>query len=1174
MKKNNPMGNHLTEKVPIKHFLLIMRTAFILLFTCVFCSMAEMSYTQNARVTINKRNATLKEVLNEIEKQTDYLFIYNNEVNTNEKVSVRAKQKAVSEVLYSILENKDMNYSMEGNHILLSTVENVNSEEISSIITQQQKKQITGTVVDEAGIPVIGANIIERGTTNGTVTDIDGNFNLQVENNASIHVSYIGYLDQDINSTNQTRLNIVLTEDTKTLDEVVVVGFGTQKKVNLTGAVGTISAESIEGRPVANALQALQGQVPGLNISQTNGLLNSSPSMNIRGTGTIGSGSTAQPLVLIDGTEGNLEFVNPQDIENISVLKDAAASSIYGSRAPFGVILVTTKKGKAGQATVNYNNNLRWSAPTVRPKVMDSYTFATFMNDACVNSNTSAFITDERLQRIKDYVDGKITTVSIVDATNPQYWANGNSFGNANVDAYDFYYKDWAFSQEHNISASGGNDRFTFYTSLGFLDQNGLLDVADDSYQKFTPMGKIDAEITSWLKLNYTTRFIRTDYGRPTSLTSGLYANWARQNWPILPTHDDNGYIYRGSPLLYIEQGGKTNDQTDSYNNHGSLTMEPVKNWVTTVDLNYNIESYNQKSVSLKTYNHDVNGAPYINRQTSSVSNKWWKNNYLNLNVYSAYDFTLNQHHNFKMMAGLQYENLKYSTFGLSRAGVVVDDLPVVDLTSGLNYDGTVATPSVNGSMKEWSTAGYFGRLNYDYQGKYLAEVNLRYDGSSRFRSDNRWNWFPSFSAGWNIARENFWEPFSPIVNTLKLRGSYGNLGNQNTSNWYPTYEVLSVQTNAGTWLQNSVKPNVAYSPALISSTLTWEKINTWNVGVDAGAFNNRLTGAFDYYVRKTLDMVGPAIELPNILGKNPPRGNNTDLKTYGFELEIAWQDRLQNGLSYGAKLLLSDYQTEITKYPNTTNSLSTYYPGMKLGEIWGYETIGIAQSDEEMQNHLSSLPNGGQNAFGSQWTAGDIMYKDTNGDGMISAGSNTLGDYGDQRVIGNSTPRFQFGLDMNASWKGFDARIFLQGVAKRDYWSGTEAFFGSNKTNMWYIIGFTEHADYFRPEQSNDLPVNLDSYYPRPLLSNKNLRAQTRYLQNAAYIRLKNISVGYTLPIQITNKFHVNKLRLFFSGENLWTGTKLANMFDPEGIDGGHSNSGLGYPLQKTFSFGLSVTL
>jgi TonB-linked SusC/RagA family outer membrane protein len=903
-------------------------------------------------------------------------------------------------------------------------------------------------------------------------------------------------------------------------------------------------------------------------------LLDTAPSMNIRGTGTIGSGSTAQPLVLIDGAEGNLEYINPQDIENISVLKDAAASSIYGSRAPFGVILVTTKRGKSGQTNVNYNNNFRWSAPISRPDIMDSYTFATFVNDACVNSNTSPWVTDERLQRIKDYVEGNITTVSIVDSNNPQYWANGNSFGNANVDAYDFYYKDWSFSQEHNVSASGGNDKFTFYTSVGFLDQNGLLDVAEDHYQKFTPMGKIDAQVTSWLKLNYTTRFIRTDYNRPTSLSSGMYANWARQNWPILPTHDDNGYIYRGNPLLVLVEGGESYDQTDNFNNHGSITIDPIKNWVTTVDFNYNVESYNQHKVSLKTYNHDVNGDPYVNRQTSSVSNKWWKNNYLNLNIYSTYDFKLYQQHNFKLMMGLQFEDLKYSTFGLSRAGVIVDNLPVVDLTSGLNYDGSAAMPSVNGSMKEWNTAGYFGRINYDYQGKYLTEANLRYDGSSRFRSDKRWNWFPSFSLGWNIAREGFWEDYTDKVNLLKLRGSFGSLGNQYTDNWYPTYQVLSVSSNAGTWLQNGVKPNVAYSPSLISSTLTWEKINTWDVGIDLGALKNRLTASFDYYVRKTLDMVGPAIELPNILGASVPKSNNTDLKTYGFELEVDWRDRLQNGLSYGVKFILSDYQTEITKYPNATNSLSSHYRGKKLGEIWGYETIGIAKSEEDMQNHLESLPNGGQNAFGSQWSAGDIMYKDTNGDGLVSAGSNTLNDPGDQRIIGNSTPRFQFGLDLNTSWKGFDARIFLQGVAKRDYWNGTPAFWGSNRSNMWFIIGLTDHVDYFRETDSNHLSANIDSYYPRPLLSDKNQKPQTGYLQNAAFIRLKNISVGYTLPQHISNRFYVKNMRLFFSGENLWTGTRLAKMFDPEGINGNNSESGIGYPLYKTVSFGLNVTL
>jgi hypothetical protein len=424
------------------------------------------------------------------------------------------------------------------------------------------------------------------------------------------------------------------------------------------------------------------------------------------------------------------------------------------------------------------------------------------------------------------------------------------------------------------------------------------------------------------------------------------------------------------------------------------------------------------------------------------------------------------------------------------------------------------------------------------------------------------------------MARESFWENLQNTVSVLKLRTSYGELGNQNTNNWYPTYQVISVSANSGSWLQNGTKPNVAYSPELISSTLTWEKIISSNVGIDVAALNNRLTGSFDYYVRETRDMVGPAMELPNILGKTVPRSNNTDLKTYGFEVEIGWQDRLENGLLYNARFILSDYQTEITRYPNATQSLSTYIAGQKLGNIWGYETIGIAKSNEEMEAHLASLPEGGQNALGSNWMAGDIMYRDLNNDGKINSGSYTLNDHGDLKVIGNNTPRYQFGLDMNSAWKGFDLRIFLQGVAKRDYWTSSPMFFG-NSTGFWNQINLKEHVDYFRLEQSNHLPANIDAYYPRPLYNNyaKNFRTQTRYLQNAAYIRLKNISLGYTIPQQATRKLYVNRLRIYFSCENLWTGTKLAPMFDPESIDG-MNTFGDGYPLEKIISFGLNVTL
>lgn len=1169
MKKNILPETFQLKDLQTKHLFRIMRTTTFLLIIGTLSICAGNTYSQKMNVSINKTNAQLTEIINEIENQTNYLFIYNNEVDVTQKLSIVANNKPIDLFLKKLLEDTDISFIIEGSHILLS-------KNAQASLPQQRVNTITGSIQDLNGEPIIGANIVIKGSTVGTISDISGNFAIDVPQNGILKISFIGYLPQEIPVNNQTKITVTLLEDTKSIEEIVVVGFGTQKKVNLTGAVGTVSSKDLQNRPVQNVQQALQGLIPGLNIQQTNGMLDATPSMNIRGTSNLGTGSSSSPLVLIDGVESDISNLNPQDIENISVLKDAAAASIYGSRAPFGVILVTTKKGSSGKTKVNYNNNFRWNAPVVLPKTMDSYSAATYLNDACINSNISAYITDEQLQRIVDYQNGTLTTALIPDKSNPTIWGSGYSHGNANVDIYDFYYKDWAFSQEHNLNVSGGNERFTFYTSLGYLDQSGLLEIAKDDFKKFTPMAKIEANVTDWLKLSYTTRFIRTDYSYPTELTNNLFSDLGRQGPPWVPQLDPNGHFYLSSQRPnQMVNGGRTNNQLDNFNNRASLVLEPIKNWKTTVEFNYNISSSNSHAVQLKTYDYTVANEPYIRRTTDYVSNTYWKNNFLNLNAYSSYHFSLNDNHKFTAMIGTQLEELKRVTFGLNRVGVIVDELPVVNLTTGLNYNGTAATPYVYGANGEWSTVGYFGRINYDYQGRYLLEANLRYDGTSRFRKDKRWNWFPSFSAGWNIAREKFWEDFEDSVNTLKLRASYGKLGNQNTDSWYPTYQVMSVYTNSGSWLQNGAKPNTAYSPDLISSSLTWERINTWDVGLDIAAFNNRLTGSFDYYQRKTLDMVGPAQELPNILGKAVPKTNNSDLKTSGFEIELAWQDQLKNGLSYRVRFLLSDYQTEITRYPNKTKSLSTYYEGQKLGNIWGYETIGIAKTNEEMEAHLNSLPNGGQNAFGSNWQEGDIMYKDLNGDGKISSGANTFDDPGDRKIIGNSTPRFQFGLDLNAAWKGFDARLFFQGVGKRDYWSDTDMFWGLSSRGQWFAFYLKEHLDYFRPEQSNDLAANLDAYYPRPLVSgaSKNQQVQSRYLQNAAYIRLKNISLGYTLPQQFTNRFSVSQLRFFVSGENLWTGTKLAKMFDPESINTTYT-SGDGYPIQKTISLGLTITL
>lgn len=1052
-----------------------------------------------------------------------------------------------------------------------------------------QQRTIKGVVLDEAGIPIIGANVVQKGTTNGVITDLDGNFVLKIEGTEELQISYIGYISQTINVQGKNDIKIILKEDSQTLDEVVVVGFGTQKKVNLTGSVGVVSADEIKERPVANATQALQGIVPGLQITQTNGSLEDSPSINVRGTTTIGQGTSGSPLVLIDGMEGDLNTINPQDIANISVLKDAAASSIYGSRAPFGVILITTKSGnKDGKISINYNNSFRWGTPINMNHMMNSVDFASWMNDTFTNGGSAAYFGKERMDEIVAYhnatpygpgqritEDGTILTNMKVkkDGT----WDNAYPTAIDDVDWYSEIYKDWNFSQEHNFSVNGGSKKFSYYASFNFLNQSGFMKIGEEGKKRYNGTAKINSQITDWLNFNYAMRFTREDYIRPSALTDDLYKNMARQGWPILPLYDKNGYYYDApSPALGLAEGGTDKKQTDNIYHQIGFILEPIKNWKTHLEFNYRIKSANRHWDTQMRYNHDYEGDPYIYKNNSNVHEDYYKENYYNFNVYTEYNHTFNQAHNLHVMGGFQAEDLKQTQFGLQRNGIMFPGKPEVDLTTGLDYNGNEVVPLTNGSRNEWATAGFFARVNYDYQGKYLIEGNLRADGTSRFRKGNQWKAFPSVSVGWNIARENFFEPINDVIGTLKLRASYGSLGNQNTTNWYQTYQTMTVGSSNGSWLMNGKKPNTATAPGLVSTTLTWETIESYNIGLDWGIFNNRLTGSFDYYIRNTKNMVGNAPELPAILGTDVPVTNNTDLRTSGWELSIGWNDRLNNGLAYSAKFNVSDARTKITRYPNNpTNAIDTYIEGHYINEIWGYETVGLAKTDEEMQTHLATLPNGGQDALGSDWKAGDIMYADLNGDGKISGGAGTLNDPGDKKVIGNSTPRYLFGLDLNASWKGFDVRIFFQGVMKRDYWQGSTYLFGASNNGQWWATGLSQISDYFRDENSWSVQngyqsVNTDSYLPRPLYNNKNQKCQTRYLQNAAYIRLKNLQIGYTIPQSITARWGIQNIRVFFSGENLWTGTSLASQFDPETISSYNGNS---YPLSKTLSCGINVT-
>ena len=1056
-----------------------------------------------------------------------------------------------------------------------------------SVTAFAQNITVKGVVKDGTGETVIGASVVVKGTINGTITGIDGDFSIpNVEKGAVIQISFVGYVTQEV-KWNGTPINVTLKDDTKALDEVVVVAFGTQKKVNVTGAVSTIGTKELEARPINTVTDALQGVIPGMNIStgESGGALNGNKAFNIRGIGTIGAGSKVEPLVLIDGMEGDINAINPQDIENISVLKDAAASSIYGSRAPGGVILITTKKGKSGKPTINYNNNFRFLSPLNMAEMADSYSFALAINDQLTNGGQAPMYSAKKLQQIQDFQTGKST----------QYmWANAGGRWNAfddpdRIDVMPTANTDWlktmfgnSFTQEHSVSVNGGSEQIQYYLSANYLDQGGLLNYGNDNKQRYAFTAKINANLTKWLNVSYNMRFNRSDYDAPSFSGSGevksnqFFFDVCRY-WPVIPVVDPNGFYTSESKIYQLTQGGRYKTQSDVISQQLAFVIEPIKDWKINAELNYRTNSNFDHTDRQTVYAYDKDKNPYeVANTTSSVTEYAYKSNFFNPNIFTEYSKEFNGGHNMKVMLGFQSEIFSQRDITASKDNIM-SGVPTLNTTQ--------SNPQNRGGYGEWATAGFFGRVNYDYNGRYLAEVNMRYDGTSRFLKEKRWNVFPSFSLGWNIAREAFFEDLTDVISMFKLRGSWGELGNQNTDSWYPFYRTMGINVNTwgnyalGDWLVNGAKPNISSESALVSSLLTWEKTQTLDLGFDLSMLRNRLNITFDYFQRKSKDMIGPAPELPGILGIAVPKVNNLDMTSKGWEVQVNWRDQIKD-FKYGITATLSDNQVTINKYPNPSNSIldkdnaNMYYDGAQIGDIWGFETVGIAQTDAEMQAHLASMSNGAQDIFGSGWGAGDIMYKDLNGDGKISRGNKTLADHGDLKKIGNKTPRYNFGLNLDGAYKGFDLKIFFQGTLKRDYMPAGDATMFWGAVGYWQTNIFKPHLDYFRPDDTtNPMGANMSAYYPRLLEDGRNRNPQTRYLQNAAYCRLKNVTLGYTLPVMLTKKFSVNNLRIFVSAENLFTITNLTNVFDPETIGVGNWD-GCTYPLSKTVSLGLSITL
>ena len=1126
------------------------------------------------QVTLTAKNMRLEKVFKEIKKQTGYVFFYDaNLLKKTRPVTLHIKNGSVTEVLKESLEGKPLDFSIERKTITIVEKESgaLNKGSLMSAVLSPVSplfQQVRGTVKDDKGNPLAGVSVVVKGTTKGTSTAADGSFIIEANNGDVLEFTRVGYKTKSIVVRANENISVQMEVQAVAGSEIVVVGYGTQKKVNLTGAVSTVDTKMLEARPVTNVGQALQGVVPGLNFSTAGlgGELNQSLSFNIRGVGTIGSGSSSSPLVLIDGMEGDMNSLNPQDIGSISVLKDAASASIYGSRAAFGVILITTKKGKAGKTKINYNDNFRFSSPMGLPTMMDSYTFAEYWNEAAANDGEQAKFSDVMIDRIKRFQSGELDSATTVNNNGRFQYYTGS---NGNTDWFKSQYKDNSFSQEHNLSINGGTENLQYYVSTNFMDQGGLTRYAGDNLQRYTLTGKINAVLSKNVKFNYDTKFIRKDYSKATHMSDLFYHNIARR-WPTVPEKDPNGFFTDPSEIAQLVQGGRTNNETDWIYQQAQLVISPLAGWNIYAEGNFRITENNVHSDVLPAYSYDANKNPYPvavgwnSPGYTSVYEYNRKENYFTTNLYSDYKFNIANVHEFKVMAGFNAELNKYRTIGASRSDLITPSIPTINTA-------TNNSKAEEGAYQNWATAGFFGRLNYNYKERYLLEVNARYDGTSRFMQDQRWNLFPSISGGWNLANEKFWKISQ--IQMLKIRGSYGELGNQNTNNWYPFYSTMPIGVGNGGWLLNGQQPNTASAPGLISSSLTWERVKSWDYGIDIELLRNRLNFSFDYFKRKTVNMIGPAPELPVILGTSVPQINNADMQSKGFEIEAGWRDHIGK-IGYSVRAVLSDDQQMVTNYPNPTGNINTWYNGRKMGEIWGYTTVGIAQSDKEMSDHLAKA---NQNQISSKWGAGDIMYKDLNGDGKIDGGTGILGNTGDLSIIGNSTPRYRYSLDFTGDWKGFDVRIFLQGIGKRDWMPNGPYFWGASG-GMWQSAGFKEHMNFYRDENSVMVKagiagINEDSYFGKPYFnSGKNQLTQTRFLQNAAYLRIKNVQLGYKIPASLTSKLKISGVRVYVSGENLMTFTKMIKIFDPETVGLSGWNDGKTYPFAKVYSFGINV--
>ena len=1067
-----------------------------------------------------------------------------------------------------------------------------------------QQQPVKGTIVDVNGNPIPGASVMIPGTTTGAVTAVDGTFSLSVADGTKVEVGCLGYATVTVTAKNG--MKVVLHEDAEALSEVVVVGYGTQKKANLTGAVSSVDvSKTLDAKPIASVGKALQGAVPGLTITSTSGNINDEPTIVIRGIGTLSNSGTSTPLYIVDGVPiDNISYLNPQDIANISVLKDAASASIYGTRAAFGVVMITTKSSNTTEkAVVSYTNNFGWSRainlpdyPTVREQVMPFNDANKRMGQDCelfgMYTDGSDFLNAVDAWQKKH--GGKAGYREMIAGDDYIFDKNGVANYVADWDVVGIMFNNATPSQNHTLSVQGTSGKTNYYMSLGAVKEQGLLNFNPDKTNKYTATVNVSSKIKDWLEIGARVNYSEKKYDYP-YLRSNTYQymwRWGSFFGPWGYIKDANGEQYECRQAIgFRKEAGDAYTKVHNLRIGGFTKIDITKGLSLNADYTYTYKTTRYKGVGIPAQGWNTWGGfkgvdkstpGTIGSSTSFVeTSRSFYTNYV-ANIYGNYALDLGDKNHFNFMAGFNADEDEYEYLYYENHDIMDYNLPELALTPTFY--------SYTQSHTHTGSAGFFGRINYNYADKILVELNGRYDGSSKFPQSSRWAFFPSASAGYRISQENFWTPIKHIVNNAKIRASYGEIGNQEIGN-NMFLETMSKKSNNVNWLGTG-KEKYSYftMPSLVSADLTWETIATTNIGVDLGFLNGDLNATFDWFQRTTRDMLAPGQTMPSILGTTAAYENGGELRTRGWELTLDYHHMFENGLSIYAIGNISDYKTVITKWDNDSPQLNTRYSGKVYGEIWGFETDRYFTSDDDVKNSPSQkLLESGTFTYGP----GDIKFKDLDGDNEITWGKGTEEDHGDLKVIGNITPRYQYSLRIGGAWKGFDLDMYFQGVGKRDYWS-TSAF----------VIPFSRGTDAIYSTQTsyvseNDVKegnIDQSKTYPRMFGGNGargqmssniqeyggkyNFYPQTRYLLNMSYLRLKNITVGYTIPQFITDRVSIDKVRVYVNVNNaldIINHTKKYGI-DPEIGKGEGTSADAGAfgrtdPYYRTISCGVQIT-